>query len=270
MKKTLLMLTMVSMTMIAAGCSHKVSETSAATETAENTISEETDEDGTDEDIAEETDVYGTITKIDGNILTISGDEDLTEKNYDISSAEITREYDLAVGDYVYVEFIADGSDPLSASVLEVEASALSEIMDANISGTVVSYADGLLTLDTNNEEYTFASGNAFIVTKNGVKEGDDAVVTYIGALDDEPMAVKVVTADAADSEDADKSALSGTVVDINEDAETITLQLDNEDFYTFQYFDDLSGFSKGNTVRIYYEGKTTDRGLEALDIQKL
>ena len=56
----------------------------------------------------------GVVTGINGDVITVLGDDDDTEKNYDLSGAEITREFPFAEGDQVEIIY-PDGTtkDPI-------------------------------------------------------------------------------------------------------------------------------------------------------------
>jgi hypothetical protein len=99
------------------------------------------------------------------------------------------------------------------------------------------------------------------------VNAGEEASVTYIGDLDDEPMAVKVVMADSADSDAAQKNALIGELADVDEENRFIVLMTDNEDYYTFLSEDDLEQYSEGQTVQVFYEGSIASKDIKALKI---
>jgi hypothetical protein len=139
--------------------------------------------------------------------------------------------------------------------------------MDPVAEGTVVEADASSITLKVDGEDWTFASGNAYIVADNGVNAGDEAAITYIGDLDDEPMAVKVVTADSADSDAAQKNALIGELAEVDEDNGFIVVMTDNEDYYTFLSEDDLEQYSEGQTVQVFYEGSIASKDIEALKI---
>jgi hypothetical protein len=265
MKKRALILSLLAFSLAAAGCSKKAGETVATTavETVEETTMEEADE----EDELEEDSLGGSITAIDGDTITVKDDSSENEIRFDISDAEITKQFDLTEGDYVYVEYYVEEKDPLTAILLEVEDSVLAQTMDPFVEGTVVETSDSSITLKVDGEDWTFAAGNAYIVADNGVNAGEEASVTYIGDLDDEPMAVKVVMADSADSDAAQKNALIGELADVDEENRFIVLMTDNEDYYTFLSEDDLEQYSEGQTVQVFYEGSIASKDIKALKI---
>jgi hypothetical protein len=265
MKKHVLILSLLAFSLAAAGCSKKAEETVATTavETVEETTTEEDDE----EEELEEDSLGGSITAIDGDTITVKDDSSDSEIRFDISDAEITKQFDLTEGDYVYVEYYVEEKDPLTAILLEVEDSVLAQTMDPVVEGTVVETADASITLNVDGEDWTFATGNAYIVADNGVNAGEEASVTYIGDFDDEPMAVKVVMADSADSDAAQKNALIGELAEVDEENGFIVLMTDNEDYYTFLSEDDLEQYSEGQTVQVFYEGSIASKDIEALKI---
>ncbi len=264
MKKRFLVLALLAMTLALPGCSSsRTTETTAAQTTAAEDTEEETDED----EEPEEDSLNGELTGIDGDIVTVLSADDGQEYNFDLSSAEITRQYDLTEGDGVYVEYYVEDKTPLTAIALEVDEPYLETIMDPVMEGTITDTAARSITITTDNgEEYSFLTIHAYIVTADGIQTGTRVKVSYIGEPDDEPYAIKVVTEDSFDTEEAQKN---GFVADVSEVMDgQIVLESEEEDFYTFVSDSlDFSQFSEGDTVLIIYDGKITDKEITALEI---
>jgi hypothetical protein len=266
MKKHTLILSLLVFSLAVAGCSKKTEDTVAATEV--ETTEEANAEEGTEENAeVDEDSLSGSIIAMDGDLITVMSDDSNKEIHFDISAAKVIKQFDLTEGDSVYVEYYVEEKDPLTATILEVEDSVLAKTMDPVVTGKVVETAESSITLEVDGENWIFATGNAYIVADNGITTGDDAVITYIGDLDDEPMAVKIVMADSTDSDAAKENAFIGEVAEIDEDNNCIVLMSDNEDFFTFITEDDLEGYSEGQTVQIFFNGSIASKNIEALKI---
>ena len=265
MKKALLITAIAAVSISAAACSSKkTAETTAApveTTAAETTTEAETNEDYTS----------GIITAIDGDVLTVKDDYDDEERKYDISGADVTNEFPLSEGDWVDITFQADSTeDPIPAIAVEVTSSVLEQTMDPVAEGKIKEVASDTMTLEVDGEEYKILTGNAYVVGKDGIKADADAEVTYLGDLDDEPLAIKIVMADAKDSDDAKINAFVGKVVQIGEDGDHIVLEAQTGDFFTFVSDDtDFSQYAEGDTLQIQYDGSINDKEIQAVKITK-
>ncbi len=139
------------------------------------------------------------------------------------------------------------------------------------MNGTIEAADNGTLTLKTEDGTYTFNSIIAQKVTKDGIKAGAEAEVTYYGDLDDEedkPVATRIVTEDAADSADAEEYTLSGKVAEVNADFVVVDTEDPDNTLFTFAgsgMFDDLS---VGDEVTVIYEGTLTDRTIMAVGVK--
>lgn len=265
MKKALLITAIAAVSISAAACSSKKpAETTAApveTTAAETTTVAETNEDYTS----------GIITAIDGDVLTVKDDYDDEERKYDISGADVTNEFPLTEGDWVDITFQADSTeDPVLAIAVEVTSSVLEQTMDPVAEGTIKEVASDTMTLEVDGEEYKILTGNAYVVGKDGIKADADAEVTYLGDLDDEPLAIKIVMADAKDSDDAKINAFVGKVAQIGEDGDHIVLEAQTGDFFTFVSDDtDFSQYAEGDTLQIQYDGSINDKEIQVVKITK-
>lgn len=264
MKKALLITAIAAVSISAAACSKKAEETTAAP--AETTVAETTTEAEVEEDYTS-----GVITAIDGDVLTIKDDYDSQERKYDISGAEVTKEFELSVGDWVDLTVPADSKDdPIPAIALEVTSSMLEQTTDPVAEGTVKEVASDSMTLEVDGEEYKILTGNAYVVGKDGIQADADASVTYLGDLDDEPLAIKIVMDDAKDSDEAKINAFVGKVAQIGEDGDHIVLEAQTGDFFTFVSADtDFSQYSEGDTLQIQYDGSINDKEISAVKVTK-
>lgn len=271
MKKQLLVTAMLAMALAATACSKK-SETVETTPetTAETTTAAETTTEAEDLD---EDSIYGYITEINGNILTVQNDEDQTEKDYDITDADIVREYDFSEGDYVEIIFPAEtAEDPVPVMGLEVIESVIAQnSIDADPSEEVMIDEVGTDTVTVtaeDGESYVVNTANAYIVGEDGLTVGNSATITYIGDLDDSPLAVKIVMEDSYDTDEAERSAFIGEIATINDDS--LVLISADDDFYSF-YSDeiDFSEYSVGDRVQVYYTGSISEKEIPAVEVVK-
>ena len=274
MKKTTLALAMLAIMLGTAACSSagKDSATTAApsTEASTEAVTEaESQEEEETEDVEEDS-ITGEITAIDGDILTVRSDDDDSEKKYDLSKAEITQEFPFAEGDLVDIIFPYETTeDPVPVIALEVLESVIGQNADPSATGKVTEVTDTTLTLKLEKDEsYTLSIANAYIVAKDGIKTDSEATVTYIGDLDDDAMATKVVMEDSYDTAEAERNAFIGKVAQNEED--NIVLESADGDFYTFVSDDiDFSAYSVGDTLQIFYTGTITDKEILADEVEK-
>ena len=98
MKKTMLAMAICAIMIGTAACSSKkqdVTTTAATTEAASEPVTEEESESAIEDENeeVEEDFMTGEITAVNGDILTVRSDDDDSEKNYDLSQAEVTQEF---------------------------------------------------------------------------------------------------------------------------------------------------------------------------------
>lgn len=276
MKKKLLITTMLVLALSATACSKKVDETTAAPETTTEAATTEATtaaaETAEEEDIEEDY-MSGVITKFTDTLLTIKNDDDGTEKDYDISKAEVVQEFPFAEGDWVEVSFPAETTeDPVPAIHVEVMESVIAATTDQSVEGTVEDATMNTLTLKVEDgTSYSFTTSNAYVVGKDGIRVDQKATVTYIGDVEDtdpNPLAVKIVMEDSYNTPEAELNAFSGEVAQIEEDS--IVLQSADGDFYTFVSEDlDFSSYKVGDNVQIFYTGTITEKAIPATRIVK-
>ena len=157
-----------------------------------------------------------------------------------------------------------------SAAAEAAEEAAAEE--DDIVTGTIEKADDNTLTLTTDEGTYTFNTKIAQKVSKDGIKSGVQADVTYYGDLEDEtdkPVATKIVTEDAMDSEDAKINTLSGKVAEVGADYVVIDTADPENTLFTFLgkegMFDKLK---VGDTATVIYEGTLTNKTITATGVK--
>lgn len=282
MKKKVLVTAILTLAVGAVGitaCSKKAdtAATTAAeasvetTAEADSVAASESDAESDAEDEIEEEYMSGLITAIDGDVLTVKNDEDETEKAYDISKAELTQEYPFAEGDWIEICYPAETTeDPIPAMTVEVLDSVIAQNTDPSEEGKIVEVTEDTVTIEVEGENYTLNTANAYIVSANGIAADQNAIVTYIGDLDDEAMAVKIVTEDSYESDEAKINALIGEVAQIGDEGESIVLESAQGDFFTFVSDEiDFSEYAEGDTLQIEYTGTVTAKTIPAVEVIK-
>lgn len=276
MKKKLLMTAMLVLALSATACSKKADEpattpevTTEAPVTTEATTEAETE---TEEEIEEDF-MTGIITKFTDTVLTVKNDDDDSEKDYDISKAEVVQEFPFSEGDWVEISYPAETTEsPVPAIHVEVIESIIGENTDPSVEGTITDATMNTLTLKLEDgNTYSFTTSNAYVVAKNGITNDKKATVTYIGDIDDtdsNPVAVKVVMEDSYNSPDAELNAFIGEVAQIEPENNSIVLEAENGDFYTFVNDDiDFTDYEVGSTLKIFYTGSITKKEIAATKI---
>lgn len=270
MKKTLLLVTIAALSISAAACSKKEETAPTTAEISSEAVTEATTEAETEtEEEVEEDYVSGLITKIDGNTITVKNDSDETEKNYDISNAEVNKEFPLSEGDWVDITFPAGSTeDPVPVMIFDVMESVIGQNTDPSAEGKVVDASEGTLTLEVDGEQYTLETANAYVVGKNGIEVNKNATVTYLGALDDAPMALKVVMEDSYNTPESEINAFIGTVAQVNEDGTGIVLESADGDFFTFVSDSiDFTEYEEDQTLKITYTGTISAKEIPAVEV---
>lgn len=273
---------MASMALTVTACSSgkSQSETTAAAEATEAAVQETTQAE-TDETEEEEEDYfYGVITQVQDQQLTIDDNGEIAV--FDCSEAEYSDDYQLAPGDEVEVTFYGvlnpEGTkavyvDIISCAAQEAEEEAL-ENADPVMTGTIEKVDQ--TTMDVKSDEddtvYTFDTSIAQQVTIGGIKAGAKAEITYYGDLEDEeylPMATRIVTEDAYDSEEAQEYTLTGTVIETGDGTIVVRTADKDQSIFTFVGKDGLfDGTAVGDTVTVIYEGTLTGKTITALGLK--
>lgn len=264
MKKQYLTIAVLALALGMTACSSKSGDnTTAATTEAVATAPATTSEE--DADLQDY--FHGTVSAVEDKMITVTGEEGNEEK-FDITNAQIEGVDALEVGDEVEVLFkgliTADVSEVISIDVTESETESEDEGEgDMVVNGAIEKADDNSITLKTEDGSFTFNTKIAQKVTKDGIKAGVDAEVTYYGELEDEedkPVATRIVTKDAMDSEDAKVYTLTGKVVEV--DADHVVLDTVDPDNTLFSFAGSKAGLfdklSVGDTATVVYEGTLT------------
>ncbi|MCI8269800.1 MAG: hypothetical protein HFG55_09080 [Lachnospiraceae bacterium] len=275
MKKTMLAMAIFAIMLGTAACSSKkqdVTTTAATTEAASEPVTEEESESAIEDESeeVEEDFMTGEITAVNGDILTVRSDDDDSEKNYDLSQAEVTQEFPFSEGDLVEITFPYETTkDPIPVIALDVLESVIGMNTEPSATGKITEATDTAITMELEDgESYTISIANAYIVAQNGISVGKEATVTYIGELDDEAMATKVIMEDSYDSAEASLNAFVGKVVQKEEN--NIVLESAEGDFFTFVSDElDFSEYNNGDTLQIFYTGTVTEKEIPAEKIEK-
>ncbi len=272
MKKALLLAMTAALAISSAACSKKeeapAATTAATTEAASTEAPAETEATEAETEEIEEDYASGEITKIDGMVLTVQIDDE-TAVDYDIADAEIVQEFPLSEGDLVDITFPAGSTeDPIPVLYMEVFESVIGLNTDPSAEGIVKDATMDSLTLEVDGTDYVMTKANAYVVAKEGITVGQKATVTYLGDLDDEPMAVKIVMEDSYDTPEAEESAFIGEVAQVGEEGNRIVLESAVGDFFTFVSDDiDFSGYKEGQTLQITYTGTIGAKEIPAVAV---
>lgn len=281
MMKRKYFLTMAAIMVIAMGataCSYgsKETTTAAAVEaTAETETSKE--ETTAEETEAEKEEDYldGTITAVDDTTMTIKSDED-AEVIFDITNATVNSNFPLGEGDEVSVLYYVDEAAKKQEAVeIDVNYSVAEENYEGDpiMTGIVENVGEDTITLKdaSDDQSYIFSTAIAQMVTgENKIAAGDEVQITYLGEAGDEEypgLAVKVVTSDMYDSDEAKINTLSGVAASLGEG----TLDLETADGNIFNFVEagaDFSMTSEGDKVTIIYEGSLEEHEIKAVGME--
>lgn len=277
MKRQYLAVAVLAMALGMTACSSGNKETTAATTTAAETT-KEADVSANAEDVEEEY-FYGFVGDIKDKVITVKDDEG-KEVKFDVSGAGLEGAEEIGTGDEVEVvyagELSADVTKAMSVDIVTSAAAEAAEAAaaeeDAVVSGTIEKADDSTLTLKTDEGTYTFNSKIAQKVSVGGIKAGVEADVTYYGDLEDEtdkPVATRIITEDALDSEDAKVSTLTGKVAEVGADYVVIDTTDPENTLFTFLGEDGMfDSIKKGDTATVVYEGTLTDKTITATGLK--
>lgn len=280
MKRKYFMIAVMAAALGMTACSSQKAESKAAATTAASEAETTTAEASSEEEEAETESFYGIVKTVEDTVITVTDDAG-AEAGFDVSAAELTGAEAIGEGDEVDVYYTgALGETPAKAVEVDIvisaaegaEAEAAKED-DLTITGTIESTEDGSLVLKTEDGSYTLNTLIAQTVTKDGIKAGAEADITYYGDLEDEEtpaVATKIVTADARDTEEAGIKTLTGTVAE----AESNHVVLDTEDpentFFSFVGEEGMfDGLKTGDTATVIYEGTLTAKTIQASGLKK-
>lgn len=276
MKKQYLTIAALALVLGLTACSSKPAETTAAAATA--TAAETTAESTTEEEAVEDF-FYGFVSDVADKVVTVADDEG-KEVKFEFSAAEVTGADEIGVGDEVEVTFEGELADDVtkakSIDVITSEAAVESEEEmageDEVVNGTIEKADDKTVTLKNDEGTYTFNSIIAQKVTKGGIKEGTKAEITFYGDLDDTtdlPVATRIVTEDAADTDEANIKTLTGKAAEVGSDHIVLDTADPENTLFSFVGEDGMfDGIEVGDTVTVIYDGTLTDRAIRAEGIQ--
>lgn len=277
MKKQFLTAAVLVLALGMTACSSKSSEetTPAATEVQAETAKESTEA----EEELEEDYFYGYATEVTDTTVTVQDDEGTTAV-FDYSGAEFSDDRVLGVGDEVEITFLGErAEDVTKATYIDIITSAAEEAEEAAaededqvVTGMIEKAEDGTITVNCDGEVYTFDTSIAQQVTKGGIQAGVEAEVTYYGYLDEEeelPMATRIVTEDAYDTDEAGEYTLTGTVVEAASDGVVLETADADQSLFTFMGEEGMfDGVEKGATITVIYEGTLTGKVITALGVK--
>lgn len=276
MRKHYLAIAVLALALGMTACSSKTSETTQAT-TTESAADVSAAPGG---EVSEEEYYYGFVGEVNDKIITVADDEG-QEVKFDVSGAVLDGADAIGTGDEVEVAYSGELSlEGTKANAVEVITSAAAEDQedsaeeaDELISGTIESADDNTLTLKTEDGTYTFNSIIAQKVTKDGIKAGAAADVTFYGDLDDaddNPVATKIVTEDAKDTEDAKVNTLTGKVAEC--DSSYVVLDTADPANTLFRFLGTegmFDGVKVGDTVTVIYQGTLTEKAVVTTGLKK-
>lgn len=274
MKKQYLAVAFLAVALGLTACSSKKADTETTTAQAV-----ESTEAASSETIEEEY-YYGYVSLVEDKIITVTDDEGNIAK-FDVTDAQITGTDQIGEGDEVEVGYTGELSDDVTKSTsVDIMTSAAEEAReeetaddDLIIEGTIESADDKTITLKTDAGSYTLNSIIAQKVTKDGIKAGAEAEVTYYGDLedpDDQAVATRIITADAKDSDEAQKKTLTGTAAEVESDY--IVLDTADPDNTLFSFVGEegmFDGINVGDTVTVIYDSTLTDKMIAAQGVEK-
>ena len=256
MKKQYLAIAFLAVALGLTACSSKKADTETTTVQAAESTTESSSEE------AEEEYYYGFVSLVEDKVITVSDDEGKTAK-FDITDAILTDADAVGEGDEVNVGYTGEMSDDVTkATSVEIMTSAAevareeeADTEDLVVEGTIESADDSTITLKNDEGTYTLNALIAQKVTKDGIKAGATAEVTYYGDLEDttdHAVATRIITEDAMDSEEAQKKTLTGTA----EEVETDHIVLDTADpentFFSFVGTEGMfDGINVGDKVTV-------------------
>ena len=228
----------------------------------------------------------GIVTDYTGDFMSVEGTDGV--RKFDLSGADLSEQEDPIVrGCEVEVTYAdqADGDTyPADGCTLlnDNEQLAQEEERDPYIYGKLrVMDVNDLEMIDDAGRTIDFDNSISRTVAFSDLKEGDEISVTYAGSInaaDDgadsndlfssTPVAIKIVAADAAKTEDAEANYIDGTVSGI--DGDTIILSTELSDFECTADESIISDVSEETHIRVYYTGSLASRALSVDKIEHL
>ena len=170
----------------------------------------------------EESQMEGKLLSFSGKDLVIVNEKDSVEYTFDVSQALMNTKNMLA-GDDVVVYFDGElsGTDTSKIKVEKVEdkGGAPTEQKEHQAVGTLVYIGENTITIRQNDgKELVFNSNNCLHEFKNGIREGNWIVVTYVGEIQGtDTKNVKVTKITDNDSNSVEKEQKSMNIKAVNE-----------------------------------------------------
>ncbi|MCR5161660.1 MAG: hypothetical protein K6C06_07815, partial [Lachnospiraceae bacterium] len=213
----------------------------------------------------------GVVSSYAGSVITV--DHEGSAMNFDISRYEEDPDYPLVRGCYVEVSYADSPSNDIypadNVSLLnDNEQLADLEMRDPVIYGKLqVLDINEIEIVDDAGRTVDFDGAIARKVSFAELQKGDDVIITYAGSIstdeNDEgvfsglPFALKVVSADAAKTEDAMANYIDGTVSSVISGG--IILSSPINDFECSGDPSVFEGIQEEQKVRVYYTGSISD-----------
>lgn len=274
MKKQYLAIAFLAVALGLTACSSKKADTETTTVQAAESTTESSSEE------AEEEYYYGFVSLVEDKVITVSDDEGKTAK-FDITDAILTDADAVGEGDEVNVGYTGEMSDDVTkATSVEIMTSAAevareeeADTEDLVVEGTIESADDSTITLKNDEGTYTLNALIAQKVTKDGIKAGATAEVTYYGDLEDttdHAVATRIITEDAMDSEEAQKKTLTGTAAEVETDHIVMDTADPENTFFSFVGTEGMfDGINVGDKVTVIYDGTLTEKMIPAQGVEK-
>ena len=255
MKKQYLAIAFLAVALGLTACSSKKADTETTTVQAAESTTE-----ASSEEEAEEEYYYGFVSLVEDKVITVSDDEGKTVK-FDITDAILSDDVTKAT------------SVEIMTSAAEVAREEEADTEDLVVEGTIESADDSTITLKNDEGTYTLNALIAQKVTKDGIKAGATAEVTYYGDLEDttdHAVATRIITEDAMDSEEAQKKTLTGTAAEVETDHIVLDTADPENTFFSFVGTEGMfDGINVGDKVTVIYDGTLTEKMIPAQGVEK-
>lgn len=228
----------------------------------------------------------GIVSDYTGDFISIEGTDGV--KKFDLSGADMSEQEEPIVRgcevELTYADkadgdtYPADGCSLLNDN----EQLAQEEERDPYIYGKLrVADVNDLEIVDDAGRTIDFDNSISRTVAFSDLKEGDEIIVTYAGSINSSddggdtadlfssiPVAIKIVAADAAKTEDAEANYIDGTVSGL--DGNTIILSTELCDFECDADESMVSDVAEETHIRVYYTGSLASRSLVVTKIEHL
>lgn len=255
----------------------------SSTETSVDESTETTEDDYADDSSLDES---GTVAEVDGDLVTLQL-ENGSQLSFDISESENSGMDYLMQGALADVTYeVADDGSYMAVYfdvTMSIEQQANTEDRDPIIYGTL-EYMDAndVYLIDDTGTERDFENQMSRTISFETIQAGDRIAVAYYGTIfedptdpgaeydagtfTDKPVALKVMSIDAVNTEDALANYISGIVSMVY----TNGIEIQN-DLTTFRFQADPSlveDIEQEDHVRVYYEGQFGGIAMTATDVE--